>query len=76
MIDTGKTTSYTQLMDPASIRRLRAHLDMTQVDFGKMVGVTRISVHHWERGTKRPTGSAQVLLRKIADETYGPLVSE
>jgi len=76
VIDTKRPKVYTPLMDPASIRRLRAHLDLTQREFGKLVGVGRLSVHHWERGTKRPTGSAQVLLRKIADETYGPLVSE
>ncbi len=39
----------------ARIRLLRAGLGMTQREFGARVGVSGVTVHHWEHANQRPT---------------------
>ena len=76
MIDTVEVMRYTPTMDAASIRRLRAHLNVTQQEFADLLLVSRVTISYWENGRSAPLPMAQKLLRDLADQTYGPLVSE
>jgi len=40
---------------PAYLVTLRKTLDMTQREFGKSVGVDKMTVSRWERGSRRPS---------------------
>ena len=52
---------------PAFISNVRQALGMTQTEFGDAVGVDKMTVFRWERGTTRPgSGSLQRLRRLIA----------
>jgi len=62
-------------MDPAAIRRLRAHLNVNQSAFAALLGVSRISVSNWENGKQRPMRPYLMMLRELADKTYGPLIA-
>jgi DNA-binding transcriptional regulator YiaG len=39
---------------PAYLATLRQTLDLTQEEFGKAVGVDKMTVSRWERGTRKP----------------------
>ncbi len=52
---------------PAFISNVRQALGMTQSEFGQAVGVDKMTVFRWERGTTRPgSGALQRLRRLIA----------
>jgi helix-turn-helix protein len=52
---------------PAFISNVRQALGMTQTEFGDAVGVDKMTVFRWERGTTRPgSGALQRLRRLIA----------
>ena len=73
MLDARFTSDYTVHMDAAAIRRLRAHLNLKQEEFAQLVKASRVSVSDWERGIKKPDRLHHILLRELADKTYGPL---
>ena len=62
-------------IDPAEFRRdqkrawdrgiasTRAKLGLTQSHFAALLGISVRTLHHWEQGTRRPSGAARVLLR-------------
>jgi len=41
---------------------------LTQTALGELVGVSNITVYQWERGERRPSKTAKILLSKIEDE--------
>ena len=49
-------------MTPIRIQRLRKRLDMTQVQFGNLLGVNHMTVSRWERGRVAPEGATAQLL--------------
>lgn len=51
---------------PLDIKEIRARVGMTQPEFARAVGVKLPTLRHWERGDRRPSGSALVLLNLIA----------
>lgn len=51
------------------IKALREREDVSQTVFARYLGVTKDSVSQWERGQKRPAGSALKLLSLV--ETKG-----
>jgi putative transcriptional regulator len=49
-----------------SIAATRRRLGLSQAQFGRLLGISVRTLHHWEQGTRRPTGAARVLLRIAA----------
>ena len=50
---------------PGYITRLREGLGMTQEQFGQRVGVDKMSVSRWERGTMRPSEATVKAIEKL-----------
>ncbi len=46
-----------------SVATTRQKLGLTQTEFAHLLGVSIRTLHHWEQGTRRPSGAARVLLR-------------
>lgn len=51
-----------QPMGPAEIRALREEAGVSQAVLARVMNVTTNAVGQWERGEKKPTGSALKLL--------------
>ena len=49
-----------------SIPATRQRLGLSQAQFARLLGISIRTLHHWEQGTRRPTGAARVLLRVAA----------
>ncbi len=64
----GKGTLRThKLKRPASPRRIRANLKLSQSAFAGLMGVSLRTVQDWEQGRRKPSGPAEALLR-IAEQ--------
>ncbi len=50
---------------PAFINNVRQALQMTQAEFGDAVGVDKMTVFRWERGTTRPGAESLQRLRRL-----------
>jgi DNA-binding transcriptional regulator YiaG len=50
-----------------TIRATRRKLRLSQAQFAQLLGISVRTLHHWEQGTRRPTGAARVLLRVAAE---------
>lgn len=50
-----------------SIRATRRKLGLSQLKFAQSLGINVRTLHHWEQGTRTPTGAARVLLRVAAE---------
>jgi len=49
------------------VRSLRLRMHLTQQEFAGYFGFPVATLRHWERGNRRPTGTALVLLHVIHD---------
>src|SRR5713101_1861120 len=49
-----------------SIAATRRRLRLSQAQFARLLGISVRTLHHWEQGTRTPTGAARVLLRVAA----------
>jgi putative transcriptional regulator len=49
-----------------AIPATRAKLGLSQAEFARLLGISQRTLHHWEQGTRKPTGAARVLLRVAA----------
>ena len=47
------------------IRNIRNELQLTQLAFADLVGVSKKTVEAWECGTRKPTGSAKRLMQIV-----------
>jgi DNA-binding transcriptional regulator YiaG len=45
---------------------IRNKLGLSQTRFARLLGISVRTLHHWEQGTRTPTGAARVLLRVTA----------
>ena len=52
---------------PADVKRIRAGLGKSQVEFALMIGVSVATLRNWEQGRRVPEGPAQALLRVAAE---------
>ena len=71
----GKGAFTRRAVDPARFQReqraqwhhsvagTRGKLGLSQAEFAKLLGISVRTLHHWEQGTRTPTGAARVLLR-------------
>ena len=46
-----------------AIPATRRKLGLSQTQFARLLGISVRTLHHWEQGTRKPTGAARVLLR-------------
>ena len=53
---------------PKQIEAFRKICKLTRKAFGEMLGFTVSSVYKWERGLKKPSTTAKILLSKIENE--------
>lgn len=49
-----------------SIAATRQRLGLSQNRFARLLGISVRTLHHWEQGTRTPSGAARVLLRVAA----------
>jgi putative transcriptional regulator len=56
-----------KLTRPAPPRKIRAQLQLSQVAFAGLMGVSLRTVQDWEQGRRKPSGPAVALLR-IAEQ--------
>jgi putative transcriptional regulator len=49
-----------------SVAATRQRLGLSQIGFAEMLGISVRTLHHWEQGTRIPSGAARVLL-KVAE---------
>ena len=49
-----------------SIVATREKLGLSQTKFAQLLGISVRTLHHWEQGTRTPSGAARVLLRVAA----------
>ncbi|MGI9282156.1 MAG: NadS family protein [Endozoicomonas sp.] len=64
----NKAGAIVHEITPLDVKDIRASLDMTQEEFAQAVGVKLPTLRHWERGDRKPSGSARVLLNLLAKE--------
>ncbi|HUR47561.1 MAG TPA: helix-turn-helix domain-containing protein [Candidatus Saccharimonadales bacterium] len=50
-----------------TITSTRHKLGLSQLAFANLLGISVRTLHHWEQGTRTPTGAARVLLRIAAN---------
>lgn len=62
-----KTFQRTQKQNwDKSIAATREKLGLSQLEFARLLGISVRTLHHWEQGTRTPSGAARVLLRVAA----------
>src|SRR6266496_5925428 len=74
----GKAGFTRRAVDPKAFRRAqkaawdksiaatRQKLGLSQSRFARLLGISVRTLHHWEQGTRTPSGAARVLLRVAA----------
>jgi len=50
------------------IKKIRQYLQLTQVTFAEVIGVTSKTVEAWERGTNAPTGPARRMMTILKED--------
>ena len=63
----GKVLRTNHVKEPAMPQEIRSKLNLLQVAFAGLLGVSLRSVQDWEQGRRKPSGPAKALLR-IADQ--------
>ncbi len=64
-----KKAEKKQDWDAGSIKALRNHLDLTQVELAGQMGIRQQTVSEWEQGDYEPRGASAKLLSIIADRS-------
>lgn len=52
-----------------SIRALRRHMGLTQVELARVLGIRQQTVSEWESGVYKPRGATVTLLNIVADRS-------
>ena len=55
-----------------TVRSIRKRMELTQAQFGDVLGVTALTVHRWESGRSRPLRMAVERLRELEDSLAEP----
>lgn len=58
--------------DATLVRALRHHLDLTQSEFAKKLGVRQSTISEWETGVYEPRGASTTLLSIVAEQNQFP----
>ncbi|MCI5150517.1 MAG: helix-turn-helix domain-containing protein [Candidatus Electrothrix sp. MAN1_4] len=56
-----------RLSEPSPLRTIREKLQLSQIAFANLMGVSVSTLQDWEQGRRNPTGPAKSLLR-IAEQ--------
>ncbi|MFA5398842.1 MAG: helix-turn-helix domain-containing protein [Dehalococcoidia bacterium] len=64
-----KKAEKKQDWDAGSIKALRDHLDLTQVELAGQMGIRQQTVSEWEQGDYEPRGASAKFLSIIADRS-------
>ena len=54
-------------MDALDVRALRTRMKLTQDEFASSFGISVATLRNWEQGTRKPAGTALVLLNVIRE---------
>lgn len=57
-------------MVPIQITYLRSMMGIGKTEFGRRMGVNRISVHWWEKGERNPSKTAVILMKLLASTNH------
>ena len=49
---------------------LRSKLNLSQEEFGKLIGVSVVSVSRWERGEFKPTKIVKIRIDELLEENH------
>ncbi|MEZ4727560.1 MAG: helix-turn-helix domain-containing protein [Caldilineaceae bacterium] len=52
-----------ELKQPSPAKEIRAQLQLSQMAFAGLMGVSLRTIQDWEQGRREPTGAAKTLLR-------------
>jgi putative transcriptional regulator len=63
-----------QLSEPSSPRTIREKLQLSQIAFANLMGVSVRTLQDWEQGRRNPKGPAKSLLR-IAEQNPGAFLA-
>ena len=55
--------------DKGSVRALRKHLSLTQIQMAKELGTRQQTISEWERGMYKPRGVSNTVLDIVAERT-------
>ncbi|MEM9079417.1 MAG: helix-turn-helix domain-containing protein [Verrucomicrobiota bacterium] len=58
----------TVVVPTIDVKALRERLELTQVEFSRMIGVSVKTLQNWEQGRREPEGPAKALLRVVERE--------
>jgi|WetSurSiteA1Bulk_404760.scaffolds.fasta_scaffold167945_1 putative transcriptional regulator len=53
-------------IDSPDIQRIRADMNLSQMEFAALLGISRSTLQNWEQGRRTPEGPAKVLLQVAA----------
>lgn len=67
------TKAVVHRFSAVDVKKTRFNLDMSQTEFASAFGISVNTLRHWERGDRKPQGSALVLLNVIAKEPQAVL---
>lgn len=63
----GKTNkAVVHKLKPIDVKTIRTNVNMTQEQFASAFGMSVATLRHWERGDRRPSGTAMVLLNLVS----------
>lgn len=65
-IKKGKGNKY-EVKTPSDVYLIRKKLDLSQVAFASLMGVSSRTLQEWEQGRRKPSGPACALLRIAKD---------
>ena len=60
LVDNGNNLTYSQ-----AVKKIRKINKMSTTEFGKICGVSKRTVEKWEQGTRMPSRSALLLMKKL-----------
>lgn len=59
------------MMDGVEVKEIRDRLNLSREKFARLLGVSFYTVYRWERGQRKPSAMAEILLKRIAEDGEG-----
>jgi len=64
----GFVTHKIKVPDNIDVPKIRKSMKLTPTQFANKFGISYKTVQHWEKGDRRPTGAARILLAILENE--------